>query len=188
MWLQSNFQELSPYRVRTDFLIQNSRLFPKQHYIFPDSGLTNRWSIETLENTAGNSRLYFYLKTFSMSGKLLGKFEDFFKNSKLCTSPGPIFPTVIVLLTAVPGLVTQRSSRKEFWEKRCVRRDVLRLATQRFSPKDLGKKCYVTRRKTAAWRTLLAMPKMVLRALFFNTYGILGTQCPDHLGSQHRYF
>ena len=71
-----------------------------------------------------------------MSGILLGKFEDFFKNSRLCTSPGPIFPTVIVLLTAVPRLVTQRSSRKEFWEKRCVRRAVLRLATQHFPPKD----------------------------------------------------
>ena len=32
------------------------------------------------------------------------------------------------------------------------------------------------------------MPKMVLRALFFNTYGILEMQCPDHLGLQHRYF
>ena len=173
--------------VRTDFLIQNSRLFPKQLYIFPDSGLTNRWSIETLENT-GNSRLYLYLKTFSTSGKLLGKFEDFFKNSRLCTSPSPIFLTVIVLLTAVPGLVTQRFSRKEFWEKRCVRRAVF--VSPRNTPlqRILGKKCYVTRRKTAAWKTSLAMPKMVLRALFFNTYGILEMQCPDHLGLQHRYF
>ena len=36
-------------RVRTDFWIQNSRLFPKQHIFFPDSRLSNRRSIETLQ-------------------------------------------------------------------------------------------------------------------------------------------
>ena len=33
------------------------------------------------------SRLYLYFQTFSRSGKLLGKFQDFFKNSRLCTNP-----------------------------------------------------------------------------------------------------
>ena len=123
--------------VGTNFLIPNSRLFPKQHYVFPNSGLTNRWSIETLENT-GNSRLYFYLKTFSMSRKLLGKFEDFFKNSRLWTSLSPIFPTVICHSPAHSSswvshatLLPEGILGKTLREESC-----LRLATQHSSPKD----------------------------------------------------
>ena len=70
-----------------------------------------------------------------MSGKLLGKIEDFFKNSRLCTSPGPIFPTVsppqssswVSHATLLPEGILGKTLRKE----RC-----LRLATQHSSPKD----------------------------------------------------
>ena len=53
-FLISPFQEEEKHlsRVRTDFWVQNSRLFPdffpKQLFLFPDSRLSNRWSIETL--------------------------------------------------------------------------------------------------------------------------------------------
>ena len=50
---------------------------------------------QDLTNTKKNSllkhwfQLYPYFpEFFSKSGKLLGKFQDFFKNSRLCTNPG----------------------------------------------------------------------------------------------------
>ena len=34
-----------------------------------------------------------FSQTFSRSGKLLGKFQDFFKNSRLCTNPDNYYRT-----------------------------------------------------------------------------------------------
>ena len=122
------------------FWIQNSRLFPdfssKQWFLFPDSRLSNRWSIQTLktetklfsqckgnlqarwdkiwpkQNKKNYEVLVIALKTnlrlltifpdflsifqtCSRLEKLLGKFQDFFKNSRLCTNPGFCFISFI---------------------------------------------------------------------------------------------
>ena len=130
----------------------------------------------------------------SMSGKLLGKFEDFFKNSRLCTSPGPIFPADIVTphsssWVSHAWLLSRNASPGRNSGKTVAWGEPFFVSPRNTSlQRILGKKCYVTRRKPEAWRTSLATQKMVLRALFFHTYGILEMQCPDHLGLQHRYF
>ena len=109
-------------RVCTDFWIQN--FFGKQKLIFsfPDSRLSNRWSLDTLKNTKQSfvhdllqtyrwdwirfdqkekkftytvvvvalkkvKAFNHFFQTFSRSRKLPGKFQDFFKNSRLCANP-----------------------------------------------------------------------------------------------------
>ena len=75
--------------------------FPKQHFFFQTQGYQNRWPIETLKKAG--TKLFSWFKlghknkskfhsisichTFTRSEKLLDKFQDFFKNSRLCANP-----------------------------------------------------------------------------------------------------
>ena len=62
------------FRVHTEFWTQNSRLFPAffpiHESIFPDSRLSNRWSIETFEKMQEPSFFHGALQTYCNHGAM----------------------------------------------------------------------------------------------------------------------
>ena len=61
--------------------------FQNNSFFFQTQVYQNRWPIEALKKQKNAFLFISIYQTFTRSGKLLGKFQDFFKNSRLCGNP-----------------------------------------------------------------------------------------------------